>query len=156
MKIAIVGVGAMGSVYAGLLGSAGHEVWAVDPWQEHVDAIGQHGLRLEGASGDRTVDASATTDAAEVGEVDLVVVATKAHDVEAAASRAPPSLGDGHARAADPERARQPAIGRPRLGEDRTRYDRGRRRLRRLDRRSPGTRTTTGSSSSGSASARPR
>ena len=31
MKIAIVGAGAMGSVYAGLFGSAGHEVWAIDP-----------------------------------------------------------------------------------------------------------------------------
>ena len=30
MKIAIVGAGAMGSVYAGLLGDAGNEVWAVD------------------------------------------------------------------------------------------------------------------------------
>ena len=30
MKIAVVGVGAMGSVYAGLLASGGHEVWAVD------------------------------------------------------------------------------------------------------------------------------
>ena len=30
MKIAIVGTGAMGSVYAGILGDAGNEVWAVD------------------------------------------------------------------------------------------------------------------------------
>ena len=30
VKIAVVGAGAMGSVYAGLLGSAGNEVWAVD------------------------------------------------------------------------------------------------------------------------------
>lgn len=30
MKIAIVGTGTMGSVYAGLFASAGHEVWAID------------------------------------------------------------------------------------------------------------------------------
>ena len=35
MKIAIVGTGAMGSVYAGLFASAGHEVWAID----HVDGV---------------------------------------------------------------------------------------------------------------------
>ena len=29
----------MGSVYAGLLGRAGHEVWAIDTWREHIDAI---------------------------------------------------------------------------------------------------------------------
>ena len=48
VKIAVVGAGAMGSVYAGLLGAAGNEVWAVDLWQEHVDAIRDHGLRVEG------------------------------------------------------------------------------------------------------------
>ena len=55
MKIAVVGTGAMGSVYAGLLASAGHEIWAVDRWHEHVDAIRERGLRVEGASGDRVV-----------------------------------------------------------------------------------------------------
>jgi 2-dehydropantoate 2-reductase len=88
VKIAIVGTGAMGSVYAGLLASAGHEVWAVDPWQEHVDAIRERGLRVEGASGDRVVGVRATTDAAEVGEAELVVIATKAMNVEAASESA--------------------------------------------------------------------
>ena len=39
MKIAILGCGAMGSVYAALLADAGHDVWAVDSWQDHVAAI---------------------------------------------------------------------------------------------------------------------
>lgn len=30
MKIAVVGAGAMGAIYAALLADAGHEVWAVD------------------------------------------------------------------------------------------------------------------------------
>ncbi|GIS90694.1 MAG: hypothetical protein CM1200mP20_07350 [Pseudomonadota bacterium] len=33
MKIAVIGTGAMGSVYAGLLAEAGNEVWAVDLWE---------------------------------------------------------------------------------------------------------------------------
>jgi 2-dehydropantoate 2-reductase len=93
MKIAVVGAGAMGSVYAGLLGSAGHEVWAIDPWREHVDAIRERGLRVEGASGDRVVSIRATTDAAQAGEAELVVLATKAMDVEAAAEGARPLVG---------------------------------------------------------------
>ncbi|MGE5273551.1 MAG: ketopantoate reductase family protein [Verrucomicrobiota bacterium] len=93
MKIAIVGAGAMGSVYAGLLGGAGHEIWAVDPWREHVDAIREHGLRVEGASGDRTVRINATTDPVEAGEAELVVLATKAMDVTAAAEDARPLVG---------------------------------------------------------------
>ena len=51
MKIAVVGTGAMGSVYAGLLGKAGHEVWAIDTWQEHIDAIA--GVRPDRVGGER-------------------------------------------------------------------------------------------------------
>ncbi|MBI2754796.1 MAG: 2-dehydropantoate 2-reductase [Betaproteobacteria bacterium] len=88
MKIAIVGTGAMGSVYAGLFASAGHEVWAIDRWREHIEAIRAWGLRVEGASGDRTVKLNATTDATEAGACDLVVLATKAMHVAAAAESA--------------------------------------------------------------------
>jgi 2-dehydropantoate 2-reductase len=93
MKIAIMGCGAMGSVYAGLLGDAGHEVWAIDSWQQHVDAMRSNGLRLEGISGDRTVKVHAATDPAEAGPCELVIVATKAMDVERAATAASPLIG---------------------------------------------------------------
>ena len=93
MKIAIVGAGAMGSVYAGLLAAAGHEVWAVDTWAEHVRAMCERGLRVEGASGDRTVRLHATTDAREVGSCELVILATKVMHVEAAAEAAKALLG---------------------------------------------------------------
>jgi len=95
MRIAIVGAGAMGSVYAGLLGSSGNEVWAIDPWAEHVAAIRDHGLRVEGASGDRVVRVPATCDPADVGVVDLVVIATKAMQVRAAAEGARALVGPG-------------------------------------------------------------
>jgi 2-dehydropantoate 2-reductase len=93
MKIAIVGTGAMGSVYAGLFASAGHEVWAIDAWREHVEAMQKNGLRLEGASGDRTVKVHATTEAKEAGPCDLVVLATKAMHVKSAAESTRPLLG---------------------------------------------------------------
>ncbi len=93
MKIAIVGTGAMGSVYAAILGDAGNEVWAIDVWAEHVDAIRTSGLTVEGASGSRTVRIHATSDPAEAGVCDLVVISTKAIDVEAAAAAAKPLLG---------------------------------------------------------------
>ena len=93
MKIGIVGAGAMGCVYAALMADAGNEVWAIDTWQAHVDAIAANGLRLEGASGDRTVALGATTDPTAVGPCDLVIVATKAPQVEAAAAGARALLG---------------------------------------------------------------
>jgi 2-dehydropantoate 2-reductase len=83
----------MGSVYAGLLAAAGHDVWAVDTWREHIDAIRATGLRVEGASGDRTVRLHATTDAQEAGRCDLVILATKAMHVAQAAESAKGLLG---------------------------------------------------------------
>lgn len=83
----------MGSVYAAILGDAGNEVWALDTWAEHVDAIRKHGLTVEGASGHRTVRVHATDDPAGIGVCDLVVIATKARDVEAAARSAVPLVG---------------------------------------------------------------
>jgi 2-dehydropantoate 2-reductase len=85
----------MGSVYAGLLASAGHEVWAVDTWSEHMAAIRERGLRVAGASGDRTVPlAGAVAKPDEVGQpMDLVILATKAPQVEQAADALAVLLG---------------------------------------------------------------
>ena len=89
MKIAVVGAGAMGSVYAGLLAAAGNEVWVIDVWQEHIDSIRENGLRVEGASGDRRVHSlHAAMDPTDAGCCDLVIIATKAADVAQAAQSA--------------------------------------------------------------------
>ena len=82
----------MGSVYAALFASAGHEVWAIDRWKEHVEAMRTKGLRLEGASGERSVRLNATTDPREAGPCDLVILATKAMHVAQAAASIPPLL----------------------------------------------------------------
>ncbi len=92
-KVAIVGCGAMGSVYAALMVDAGHEVHAVTLWEDHAAAMASNGLRVEGASGDRTVEIHAGTSTAGVGPCDLVIIATKAFDVEAAARSLAPLLG---------------------------------------------------------------
>ena len=39
MKIAILGTGAMGSVYAALLADGGHDVWAVDTWADRKSVV---------------------------------------------------------------------------------------------------------------------
>ncbi len=93
-KVAIVGCGAMGSVYAGLMAHSGHKVYGVTLWADHVAAIRRNGLRVSGKSGDKTVrlaGVSTTTDG--IGICDLVVIATKAFDVEAAARAALPLVG---------------------------------------------------------------
>lgn len=94
MKIGVVGCGAMGSIYAGLLADAGHQVLALDTNQAHVDVINQRGLRISGASGDRTVKVSAYTTPPE-RPVDLLIIAVKAAHVAAAAGAADPLI-DSH------------------------------------------------------------
>ncbi|MHA6616581.1 ketopantoate reductase family protein [Pseudonocardia sp. DLS-67] len=92
-RVAVVGAGAMGSVYAGLMASAGHEVHAVTLWEDHVEAINRDGLRVEGVSGDRVAAVHASVDSAGIGECDLVIIATKAMDVAAGARQAGPLIG---------------------------------------------------------------
>jgi 2-dehydropantoate 2-reductase len=97
MKVAIVGTGAMGSVYAGRLGKAGHEVWAIDVWQEHLDAIASSGLTVSGASGNFVVEGihvgSRPSDAAPC---DVWVIATKAASVDTVAAQIAPLLEPGN------------------------------------------------------------
>lgn len=92
MNIAVVGCGAMGSVYAGLLASSGNRVVAIDPWPEHVQAINAQGLRIDGASGDRVVRLEARGQAPR-DTMDLIIIATKAMHVEKAAQDARSMLG---------------------------------------------------------------
>lgn len=92
MKIAIVGCGAMGSVYAGLLARSGNEVTVVDGWAGHVQAIAERGLRVEGFSGDNTARMRAFTQA-PTQTMDLVIIASKAAQVAAAAHEASHMLG---------------------------------------------------------------
>lgn len=92
MNIAVIGCGAMGSIYAGLLADAGNHVIAVDTNQAHVAAINRRGLRITGASGDRTVAVAAYT-AAPAADIDLLIIAVKAAHVAAAAATAGSLLG---------------------------------------------------------------
>jgi 2-dehydropantoate 2-reductase len=93
MNICILGCGAMGSIYATLLAEAGHEVTAVDRNAEHVAAINARGLRVHGASGDRTATIRALAQA-PAEPMDLVVCAAKAAGVADAAQALGPMLSD--------------------------------------------------------------
>ncbi|MDP6374393.1 MAG: 2-dehydropantoate 2-reductase [Pseudomonadales bacterium] len=94
MKIAVVGCGAMGSIYAGLLACAGHEVIGVDTNEAHVRAIVNRGLRVSGASGDRTVSIAACTQPPATA-AELVIIAVKAAHARAAARSCAPLIAHG-------------------------------------------------------------
>jgi len=83
----------MGSVFAGLFAEAGHEVTIVSRPGAHMDAIRANGLRLDGASGDKTVQVRAL-DTSPSEEFDLVILAVKATQVEAAVGSLAPMMGE--------------------------------------------------------------
>ena len=78
MKIAIIGCGAVGSLFAAHLAKAGEaEVWAYDVWREHVEAIQESGLRISGAA-QLTARLNATSDPRQLPHCNYGIVATKA------------------------------------------------------------------------------
>src|SRR3981081_4686645 len=118
-KIAIVGCGAMGSVYAVVMVDAVDEVPAVTLCPDHAEAMASKGLRCEGASGDRTVPIQASTTTDGIGRCDLVIIAPKAFDVEVAANSCAPLLGPGTIVQAIQNGLGSPEIAAPILGADR-------------------------------------
>jgi 2-dehydropantoate 2-reductase len=91
MKIAVLGAGAMGSIYAAKLAAAGNDVLVVDRAADHIDRIAGHGMRISGPEGDQVVAMRAST-AAPAELMDLVVLAVKAADVAAGAGEVLPML----------------------------------------------------------------
>ncbi len=77
MKVAVVGAGAMGSLFGGLLAEAGAEVWLIDIWAAHVDAVNKQGLEIEREGRTRTVRLQATMDPKSISNCDLVIVFVK-------------------------------------------------------------------------------
>jgi 2-dehydropantoate 2-reductase len=88
MKVAVVGAGAMGSLFGALLAEAGQEVWLYDVWATHIQAVKQNGLQIEREGQTRTVRINATTDLTEIGRADLVIIFVKSTQTEAAAKSA--------------------------------------------------------------------
>ncbi|MGD2100494.1 MAG: 2-dehydropantoate 2-reductase [Desulfobacterales bacterium] len=88
MKIAIVGAGAMGSLFGALLAEGGHLVWLCDIWQDHIDTVNQNGVTIEFEGKTRSVRLNATNDPLQIGEAELVLMFVKATQTEAAAQTA--------------------------------------------------------------------
>lgn len=94
VRVAVLGCGAIGSLYAAHLALVPDvEVWAVDPYEAHIEAIQQHGLRVTGLA-DLVAPVRAVTDAAALPPCDYGIVATKAPHTRAAVTAARHALLD--------------------------------------------------------------
>jgi 2-dehydropantoate 2-reductase len=93
IKVAVMGAGAVGCYYGGMLARAGHDVTLIARPQ-HVEAIESDGLRMQTQSFDEHVRLSASTDARAVQKADLILFCVKSTDTESAGAQMRPYLGD--------------------------------------------------------------
>jgi 2-dehydropantoate 2-reductase len=89
MRIAIVGAGAMGSIFGAMLSTAS-DVVLVDPRENHINAITENGLTVERTDGTREIfRLHGTTDPATLApDFDLAVIFTKSPDTPEAVQTA--------------------------------------------------------------------
>ena len=91
MKVAVVGAGAVGCYYGGMLARAGHDVTLIGRPQ-HVEAIERQGLRLETQTFDERIRVSASSEGSAVRSAQLVLFCVKSTDTESAAAAIKPHL----------------------------------------------------------------
>lgn len=91
MKIAVMGAGAVGCWFGGMLARAGHEVTLVAR-AGHVEAIRRDGLLMETASWRAQVPVHAAPDASAVAQAGLVLFCVKSTATEAAGASIAPWL----------------------------------------------------------------
>ena len=84
LKVAVLGAGAMGCLFGGLLAEKGLNVVLIDVWKEHVDAINNKGLKMDGHGGDRFIKIKATTEPVKLNTADIIIIMCKATVLEKA------------------------------------------------------------------------
>jgi 2-dehydropantoate 2-reductase len=94
LKVAVMGAGAVGCYFGGMLARAGHDVVLVAR-PRHVAAIEQHGLRMETRNFDERVRLKASTQPGAVEGADIVLFCVKSPDTERAGAQLRPFLARG-------------------------------------------------------------
>ncbi len=94
LSVAVLGAGAVGCFYGGMLARAGHRVTLIGRPQ-HVQAVQASGLRMQTLTFDETVPLQASTEAAAVAGADLVLFAVKSPDTQTAGAQMRPHLAPG-------------------------------------------------------------
>ena len=94
IKVAVLGAGAMGCLFGGLMAEKGLNVVLIDVWKDHVDAINKNGLKMDGYGGDRFIKIKATTDPSTLNPVDAIIIMCKATALKTALINAKNIIGD--------------------------------------------------------------
>ena len=92
LKVAVMGAGAVGCYFGGMLARAGHDVTLIARPQ-HVEAIQRDGLHMDTKTFDEQVRVKASSDAAAVKGAQLVLFCVKSGDTESAGGQIKPYVG---------------------------------------------------------------
>ena len=93
MKIAFLGAGALGCSIGGVLAAGGSDVFLVDRFQAHVDAINESGLHMRVGEEEKIIKVKAYGDCQRIGAVDLIIVLVKSFHTRAAIESAGAIVG---------------------------------------------------------------
>lgn len=94
LTVAVMGAGAVGCFYGGMLARAGHRVTLIGR-PAHAQAVQARGLRMQTLHFDETVALAASPEASAVADADLVLFAVKSPDTESAGQQMRPHLKPG-------------------------------------------------------------
>jgi 2-dehydropantoate 2-reductase len=115
----VVGAGAIGGTVGARLARDGREVLLCDADPEHVAAVNEHGLAIEGPVEEFTVRVRAVSPAALPDRLDAVLLAVKSQHTEAALDTIAPRLAPDGFVVSLQNGVNEPAIA-ARIGEERT------------------------------------
>lgn len=94
MKIAMIGSGAAGSVFAAYLKKGGADLYLVDRYQAHMDKIAADGLTFVSPAGEEVLTGFVTAPTAEhIGVMDLVILMVKATQTDSVMPTVLPCIG---------------------------------------------------------------
>jgi 2-dehydropantoate 2-reductase len=94
IRVAVMGAGAVGCFYGGMLARAGHDVVLIGR-PAHVEAVRRAGLRFEGPKFDERIRVAASTEPEAVRGAKLVLFCVKSTDTDRGAAQIAPFLDPG-------------------------------------------------------------
>src|ERR1700730_19375401 len=94
MRIGVMGAGAVGCYYGGMLPRAGHQVMLIGR-RKHVEAIRQHGLLMDTTGFRAYVPVGASTEVSDIQGASLVLCCIKSNDTESVAAMMAPFVSAG-------------------------------------------------------------
>ncbi|MFA5200085.1 MAG: 2-dehydropantoate 2-reductase [Candidatus Omnitrophota bacterium] len=94
MKIAIVGPGAIGCLFAAFLTKSKEDVWLLDKNKENAAKLNESGISVDGLNGSWQVKVKTTANISDIGKTDLVLICVKSFNTKKACEQIGPLLNN--------------------------------------------------------------